>query len=399
MRGLLTLVLLSLVAGCLGAGAAPPAMHAAPDAGTPALAFGAPVALPGAFRAGEPSILAAPGLELVAAPSLSDKSPSDPHAAGHLWSSRDGGASFALRDEGPLGLRGAQAPGGGDSDLARDGRGAIYYADLWEGAASLAVSTDNGTTWSGVPLGSPMAGIDRPWVTGLAAGGALVTAAQHGVGLWAGATRDGGLTWTRTLALPAPGAFVTSGKPARDPTDPRRMLVPLVRAPEGGGADAIALVTDDEGATFAAARLAPFAGDVAGIAVSGAIDEAGTMYVAWADAAVRLAWSTDHGATWSAPATIAPGGRMPSLVAGAPWHVALAWADAKGVRAAASEDARAGFVPWPGVEAQVGGGGNDFVGLALGADGRLHLAYADEAKWGQPGALVLLRQSGGPSIL
>jgi hypothetical protein len=101
-----------------------------------------------------------------------------------LWRSRDGGRHYAWAGDplratelgalrGSFGSLAQDKPGGYDTDVAaapvrRRGRPALLYAvSAWEGSSSLAVSADDGRTWSVTSLtGIPVQ--DRPW---LATGG------------------------------------------------------------------------------------------------------------------------------------------------------------------------------------------------------------------------------------
>jgi hypothetical protein len=71
----------------------------------------------------------------------------------------------------------------------------------------------------------------------------------------------------------------------------------------------------------------PYAADLARIA----LDESGNVYVSWIEAkddSVKVAASTDHGNTWSAPTTVSPAGTkavFTSVTAGSSGRAALAW--------------------------------------------------------------------------
>ena len=84
-----------------------------------------------------------------------------------IWRSTDGGQTFKWV---PGQVTPAGKPitcvGGGDSELAVDKAGHLYFADLWAGNFSTARSDDHGATWpSASCAGVPDAGVDRQWYT------------------------------------------------------------------------------------------------------------------------------------------------------------------------------------------------------------------------------------------
>jgi len=81
-----------------------------------------------------------------------------------LWSSKDKGKSFQLTPGNIGPTKPATCVGGGDTELAHDGSGNIFFSDL-QGLTNLSnsVSSDEGTTWKTNCAAAPNTPVDRQW--------------------------------------------------------------------------------------------------------------------------------------------------------------------------------------------------------------------------------------------
>lgn len=171
-----------VLAGCMRGGEQDEAAQA------PAQAWEFDQVLVGPGGDAETSVLVAPGGVVLACThgGFGQPSPS--------WRSLDGGDTWARMDPQPNPLV------SGDCDFAvlDDGTWAIVYDTI--ASATVAVSTDQGATWSlNYAAALPVAGVDRPW---LASDGntmylayANVMAAEPAINMLA-VSHDGGRTWT-----------------------------------------------------------------------------------------------------------------------------------------------------------------------------------------------------------
>jgi hypothetical protein len=87
-----------------------------------------------------------------------------------IWHSEDGGKTFKWVPAGiPTQGKVVPCPGGGDTELAVDGAGHLYFADLYLVNFTTARSDDQGVTFKGLPgqscnsTGIPDAVVDRQW--------------------------------------------------------------------------------------------------------------------------------------------------------------------------------------------------------------------------------------------
>ncbi len=153
-------------------GDAAPAPAPAPG---PSTGFAAPYRLPGGTGAYEPSMVVdARGTYYVVGPAGPGTTPVSP-----LWRSTDDEASWnGPRDPATVGSSDNPQYGGFDSDVITDDAGNVYVFSLWSdpaGAAAqsacnggvdntaVAVSHDQGATWTATPWGHLTICDDRPW--------------------------------------------------------------------------------------------------------------------------------------------------------------------------------------------------------------------------------------------
>src|SRR5207245_976615 len=81
-----------------------------------------------------------------------------------IWHSRDGGKTFKWITSGtPLQGKATACAGGGDSELAVDSAGHLYFNDLTLANFSVARSDDKGVTFPCNNTGVPDTAVDRQW--------------------------------------------------------------------------------------------------------------------------------------------------------------------------------------------------------------------------------------------
>jgi len=186
--------------------------------------------------------------------------------------------------------------------------------------------------------------------------------------------------------------------------------------------------------------LSPGRGLVAELLPAAAVDQAGTVYAVWADAAdhnVYFAASPDTGQTWRGPVRVngneALSSALPVAVGGAPGVLAIAWIGANSTVGPtempdfASKPVPATAYRWFGYAALVTGAASpgrsivqqrftakpihfgrvalgdpalgQYLGAALDADGGLVLAYDDTTSQHHAAHLFVTRQLAGPTAL
>jgi hypothetical protein len=287
---------------------------------------------------------------------------------------------------------------------------------LWGISSSLAISQDGGRTWLANPLGGRVPLEDRPWVVADGSCSAYVVYHQTNV-----------LTVLLPVAPPVPteteapiidrydlcniagnstgvalnplshtllslgattlGSANTFGKPAVDVGARSRwrhsLYVPFMTCAytsftqfaQGGcptnRSQVAVAVSRDGGRTFSDQPVATFAPFLEPVwALSVAVDQAGTVYLAWFDDHhVFLSISRDGGVTWGAARQVdqAPSlaSAYPTIAAGAPGHVAVAWYGTDrsgdvGSTAVMGAPGAAGSAPWQVFVAESSDGGGTF---------------------------------------
>lgn len=255
-----------------------------------------------------------------------------------LWRSDDGGATY-------LKLDGSALRGAGDGALAESRTGTLHWVGLGGGGGGdttsiilVQSSTDLGQHWSrafAVSNGS----VDRPWVDALPDGTVHVTWRQDN-SLRIRTSPDGGLHWNATVTIAPSG--LTEGPVVHDPVS--NALYVAYR-----GDNSLKVASSHDGgkhwsSTIVQADLTKGrVGHAGGIFPIAAVDEAGTVYVAWnspqpgplngqddaiATLAVSLSHSLDGGVAWSPPKQVSTPGQnaiFPWLSAGAPGRAVLTW--------------------------------------------------------------------------
>jgi hypothetical protein len=289
------------------------------------------------------------------------------------------------------GLRPDAPPGGGDTDLATDDQGNLYFIDL-EGLAEIgaSVSHDNGMTWSKNPAAVQQSAIDRQWFA--VDNGPSASASDNsifmgfhesGVGTFIYSSPGslgptdavGGLIWQNSASLPGPlqplASDAVCAKLHFDPVN-RDLYMACnegnhVRMTVGHVA-----VGQRTGIVYAnyALPATPGGGAVMSLFPSTATDAAGNVYVTWIDGTNRgvyYAFSTNEGKNWSLPVLVSHGNAKTNefdwAVAGASGRVAIAWVGtgrtakggSDGMPSALADEGAATAYPWYGYAALVTG--------------------------------------------
>lgn len=260
--------------------------------------FALPVALPQVVGAAEPNLAILPdGTLFVTAPVGGSLKPNANEGAAYLWRSTDDGATWQVvrsphvgpSDQLPL------QPGGGfcscDADVVASPDGWVYYTDWWiAGVAGgnylVEASSDSGETWTTTPVTIPqdlLASMDRQW---------LVAGPGGFVGLFYsffGATPAG------SLPVPVEGLD----------REGRSILASFSRDHGATWSDPTPVVPSRDGDRYQIAH--PFLAPNGTLMMPYGRVPASDQPFWLAPSEVRLAWSTDQGATWQdSPVASAP---------------------------------------------------------------------------------------------
>ncbi|MFA5944568.1 MAG: sialidase family protein [Candidatus Thermoplasmatota archaeon] len=260
---------------------------------------------------------------------------------GPLWVSHDEGDHWVetIPEPNPL------PDGDCDVDISPTGAWAILYD--WVGGASIAVSRDQGRSWTmNHAIAPPVTGVvDRPW---FAFHGERILLSYKGIGQGPGivvvrTSDDDGATWS----TPQPVSVLSDPRLANhigfdflvgaDGT----VRIPLVKYDNDPSVDETFsfLVSRDRGDSWQEQpALGPLDADVlVGSAVAG---DGTTLYWAWHDDAGKLleSHSLDDGATWSEPFLIAEGEFVytPAIDGRADGTATVAWIQSGPFQAAAA---------------------------------------------------------------
>lgn len=260
--------------------------------------------------------------------------------SGAVFRSRDGGATWEK-----VGAPTSPFPNF-DPDLAVDQDGAVWYDILWLGCNAVAVSRDQGDSWTMNPVvcNGPVG--DRQYVIPTKGGEAflyfhqLPTFQQTAM-----RTTDYGATWLPTgpaEGLDAHHLVLNEGSgwggggfwnPATESVF--FTYTWFADGVAGGGSWSPAFsVTRDDGLTWEVQKLPNAGGRSHGLSlVVGAADEAGNVYIAWSetnekDSGVYYAASRDDGKTFGSPVRVDNGtgsNVFPAITAGAGGEIAIAY--------------------------------------------------------------------------
>jgi hypothetical protein len=333
--------------------------------------------------------------------------------------------------------------GGGDMDVAVADDGTVAYASLWLGSLTVGRSNDGGRSFVSQPLGSPVVGDDRPWLT---SDGSALFMSYHDI-------LSGNIEVERSAPGQQMGLVYTPLTPVLPPTDAavgNNQLGDLLadhRHPGllyqvyttsaqavlglGGGSSVgqnqVRMATSADGGsswTQHTVFTGPTSAGYASIFPAAALDRAGNLYVAVSDNTGVLVFSSrDRASTWQGPVRVDPGiGAVvfPWVAAGGDGGVVVTWLGSR-VPGADSPDASwqvyaaetlngAAAAPvyrlftvsdrvvhvkgicQQGIGCRSGRELGDFFQVAVGADGLAGLAWADD---GLGGPAVIRYASGG----
>jgi hypothetical protein len=321
----------------------------------------------------------------------------------HLVRSVDNGTTFTDLGAMPLPPGASADAEGADSWVATGPDGRIYYVTPFFSNTSpllsiqVASTSDAGKTWDHnvlIALNGPghdaVYLTDRPWLGFGANGTVYLSYNNSGSGIWLARSMDGGVTFspmlpvTGQLGNPGPAA---AGPPVGDAKG--HVFLPYSGATSGLTGGLSVAISNDHGVTFKAVVVAPICNWFPILARG----PDGTLWLAYNDnaGALKVSRSTDDGAKWTPPETIAASGMALS-----PWPVAqhgtlsLAWFEqAEGkFRLLGAKVQAASRAPVPveiagGITGLNGGvnkgvtAATDFAHLALLADGRALAVWGD----------------------
>lgn len=285
--------------------------------------FGAPVLASATDFGGEP------GVDVDSTGYVYENAPSG-GGASWVYRSADNGATWTS-------FPGPVAPAGGfDSNGAIDACDTYYMADLYIGGSTLHFTKDHGQTWLSQPLTLASAPGDRQWIeTGPGCGVLYQIWENLATGVWIAKSTDGGLTWPLQKNIGPVTDII--GNLAVDKADGS---VYVAYAKSGYHL----LVSRDGGSTWTDKTVyaAPQNVNLADSFPVVTTDKAGNVYAVWEQDSVSgkgrtathrfdidYAYSTDHGATWSAPKLIQSGSTgsnvFPWAVGGAAGHLDVVW--------------------------------------------------------------------------
>lgn len=253
-----------------------------------------------------------------------------------MWRSMNGGASFQ-RVADSLGAS-------GDSDVSISPDGTVYVSDLFN-SVPVSISTNKATSFSFVSSSMNTNSVDRQWLA-TPANGVIFSGVNLGGTFRVAVSHDNGVSWSRH------NAFSDAGFPP-----PGQLIAPTVNdvyipyasgsGLGAGGTGTMRLaISHDGGVTWVSRNVGPFVNVVGlgGTALFPAVarDVGGNLYVVWADNSanrtvegtrIRLAVSTNDGLSWSAPREISTPSTttqgtyniFPWVLADATGKVAVSW--------------------------------------------------------------------------
>lgn len=380
---LLVLVLVTVpLAGCLEAGPTLEPTGADQPVEVPALAFEPSALLPHDTGAAEPNLAVHPdGTLFATAPVGLTPDPNAAEGSAWLWRSTDGGDTWEVLRDPHVTDRDPTDLGpwcSCDADVVASPDGWVYYTDWWSaglvaGNYLVEASPDGGDTWTSHPVTMPRAvtfSVDRQWL--VAGEDGFVGLFYHynpGTGfvpddgplpggrIEAVFSHDHGATWSApvTVVEEPEGTFDQISKPRLLP-DGTLAIATGHMTVEGDefwtapGEVRVSVSTDD-GATWTQRTVAEVPEGFDNLwAVQSAVDDAGTLHVAWAartgeNMTVFHSESNDAGASWSEPTALRSAGLnfLPWVAARGDGEVAVGWygGNAKGEPTDAPGDA-----PW-----------------------------------------------------
>jgi hypothetical protein len=262
--------------------------------------------------------------------------------------SDDDGLSFHIVS--PLGIRSDNPPGGGDTDLATDDQGNVYFTDLELVNLGNSISNDGGMTWRKNPAAIANVGVDRQWyafdngpTASVSDNTGFVGVREVGVGIKIYSTPGstgpsdpvGGLVFQEASAsAPLPVAPDASCGQMRFDPRTRNLYYPCL----AGTRVRVTLGHVDPGQRTGIvfrnvlAPQSPGGGSIGDIFPALATDRGGNVYVAWIDQSdhnIYYSASSDQGTTWTTPVRVNAGASVTNVFVwahgGESGSLALAW--------------------------------------------------------------------------
>jgi PKD repeat protein len=282
----------------------------------------------------EPHILVGPGIDGNEWLYLDSPTGLGSGLSGNLWVSKDGGFSWEFKE---TGLPPINYGGSGDSYIAAFDDGTLVFTDLYGATITADTSFDGGETWIQNPLASIPWIDDRQWFEiGPTVGpGDPQTlyltynsfGAIRGFYIQKSQFTRSGLAWT-------PGNY---GRPITTSTGSRDYFIVdrndgTLYLPNSEGRELVCYVSEDGANTFTRIPVVETLDDIQNIFVVVDVDNAGNVYLTWADKYdIFLAVSTDRAQSWTiTKVTETIGSRvLPWVVGGGPGRVGLTWYESK----------------------------------------------------------------------
>lgn len=377
----------------------PPAETEAPPATAlprlPALNFSVPVALPqvGSVGAGEPNIAALPdGTLFVTAPVGLQMHANVVEGAAYLWRSQDAGATWEMLrgpDPGPVGVGPFCSC---DADVVTSPDGWVYYSDWWDGNYMIERSGDGGDTWEASPITTreaiPFTRVDRQWLVAgdggflglfyayfsMVSPGVELPVTEFTSGIHAVFSEDRGMTWSQPVVVVAreSGHTTQIAHPRMLPDG--TLVMPFGDTAIDGDkgswrspAEVKLAVSTDNGATWQHKLVAAAPEGFDNLwAVQADVDATGAIHVGWAarvdddTMGMFVATSRDAGESWTAPLALRTTGLnfLPWVAATGNGTVGVGWYGGDATRDPTEAGTGASWHAWV---AQSVDGGETFV--------------------------------------
>lgn len=262
--------------------------------------------------------------------------------------------------------------------------GALAFAAISPSGVRIVGTLDStGAVSNGAPLPGPTIVFGALWLTATPSGVDLVAETEGNDGACCGITvwhSTDGVTYGPGATLPQPAGEASDpatffGAISVDPTTSgagfghQRLYLPFSHAAAGSTSERQLWLaaSADGGSTWTDHLVAeePVGATVAAQYPAAAVDAAGNVYVAWSDLGrIWYAWSKDRGQTIAGAHTVDARSTlnvMPSIVAGDPGHIAIAWYAGTGT---AVMGAMSGNDEWRPVMAVSGNADSDHPALA-----------------------------------
>jgi hypothetical protein len=293
--------------------------------------------IPGSQGEGfEPHILVGPGTDGSEWLYLDSPTGLGSGLSGNLWLSTDGGYTWDFKE---TGRPPSNSGGSGDSYTAVFDDGTIVFTDLYGFTVTADTSFDGGDTWIQNPLASIPWLDDRQWFEigpTIGAGDPQTLYLTYnsfgpirGFYIQKSQFTAAGLAWT-------PGNL---GRPITTSTGSRDYFIVdrndgTLYLPNTEGMEIVCYVSTDGATSFSRIPVFESLDDVQNIFIVIDVDNAGNVYMTWADKYnIFLGVSTDQAQSWDiTQVTQSEGSRvLPWIVGGGPGRIGLTWYESETV--------------------------------------------------------------------